>query len=278
MPEKGSAELNLLRHLQQDGFLRMAIPGKTQKALRLAFEVGRAFFQLPSHVKHQSLLSNDLGFRPFSAEYSRSSENLDQMESFSARETVPITGLPAPGQLLYTRMQAVIRELEPIAEKITAQLAHSITAEPTAAPPPGAFRNWSFLQLNYSRPREVRPVFINELHEDGCLITIASNTGPGLEIRSPDGSFLPLEISSQQVIVMPGEILWLLSGGAIEPLFHRVRADRSSEERMSLLFFGDIDPRLCGPWVANAVNDGIDIGDRVLKNPTRYGLKEWQAP
>ena len=82
---------------------------------------------------------------------------------------------------------------------------------------------------------------MNELHEDGCLITIASNKGPGLEIRSPDVCFLPLEISSQQVIVMPGEILWLLSGGAIEPLFHRVRADRSNEERMSLLFFGHID-------------------------------------
>ena len=42
MPEKGSADSDHLGS-QKDGFYRMAIPGKTQKALRLAFEVGRAF-------------------------------------------------------------------------------------------------------------------------------------------------------------------------------------------------------------------------------------------
>ena len=71
---------------------------------------------------------------------------------------------------------------------------------------------------------------------------------------------------------MPGEILWLLSGGQIRPLYHRVRREPGCSERLALLLFGDINPRLCWPWVHTDINEGVDIGARVLTNSNRFGL------
>jgi isopenicillin N synthase-like dioxygenase len=129
--------------------------------------------------------------------------------------------------------------------------------------------------LNYSRPAEVALPFINEPHEDGALVTIAYASGPGLEMQMPNNDFMPITNDPWNVPVIPGEIAWLLSGGHIRPVYHRVRPEPHYSERIALLFFGDINPRLCEPWIQNEINRNIDIGDRVLKNPKRYGLEEW---
>jgi isopenicillin N synthase-like dioxygenase len=78
-----------------------------------------------------------------------------------------------------------------------------------------------------------------------------------------------------ELLLMSGEILSLLSGGKIPPTYHRVRPIAKNTERLSLLFFGDIDPALCKPWIVNDTNANIDIGDRVLNNSTRFGLAKW---
>jgi isopenicillin N synthase-like dioxygenase len=130
--------------------------------------------------------------------------------------------------------------------------------------------------MNYSRPSSTAAEYINELHEDGCLMTVMTVTGPGLELRTGDGSFMPAQPTGQ-LLFMSGEILNLLSGGLIPPVYHRVRTTRALEERMSLLFFADMNPALCSPWISNDANSGIDIGKRILTNATRYGLTEWEA-
>jgi isopenicillin N synthase-like dioxygenase len=130
--------------------------------------------------------------------------------------------------------------------------------------------------LNYSRPAEVTTPYINEAHEDGAFLTVAYANAPGLELRTADGDFVPTTNGQDNVLILPGEIAWLLSGGSVRPLYHRVRPDARFHERMTLLFFGDIDPGLCQPWVLNEVNKGVDIGARVLRNPTRFGLQEWK--
>jgi isopenicillin N synthase-like dioxygenase len=104
-----------------------------------------------------------------------------------------------------------------------------------------------------------------------------SNTGPGLEVLSSDNKFTPITIARGELLLVPGEILSLLSGGEIRPLYHRVRPIPDGYRRMAMLFFGDIDPRLCQPWISNHTNRNVDIGDRVLKNSKRYGLAEWST-
>jgi isopenicillin N synthase-like dioxygenase len=87
---------------------------------------------------------------------------------------------------------------------------------------------------------------------------------------------VPIMPSPDELLVVSGEILWLLSGGRIRPIHHQVRPVAFRQERMSVLFFADLHPSLCQPWVVNQTNYHIDIGERVLKNATRFGLTEWK--
>ena len=107
-------------------------------------------------------------------------------------------------------------------------------------------------------------------------MTVMTVTGAGLELKAPDGSFVPMQPTGE-LLFMSGEILNLLSGGRIPAIYHRVHTAPGLEERMSLLFFADMNPSHCDPWISNETNVGVDIGRRVLKNSTRYGLAEWKS-
>jgi hypothetical protein len=71
---------------------------------------------------------------------------------------------------------------------------------------------------------------------------------------------------------LPGQIASLLSGGMIQPLYHQVIANHNVSERIAYLFFGDIDPQACTPWVTTEQNAGVDIGARVRTSVNRFGL------
>lgn len=263
--------------LRTDGFLVLKTSAEAGRAMVEIFNAAYAFFRTPLEEKARCSLPNDNGYRPMGIEYSQSPERPDPAESFTAsagiREAIP--DLPSlEGRALYAQILAMIDILEPIAETLTIQMAEAFGGQYSSELLGGAFTHWSCLQLNYSRPSELTVPFIHESHEDGHLITIACSTGPGLEIQTASGSFLPITIEHDEVLIMPGEIAWLLSGGQIRPLYHRVRRQRGQLERVALLFFADMDPRLCKPWVTNDVNRNIDIGARMLINPTRFGLGE----
>lgn len=268
----------LLSALMNDGFLKFNVLETTTRATDNAFRVAEHFFQLPLIEKVRNRLPNDTGYRPYGIEYSQTPERPDQVESFTVSHRVsnPVDQLHADeAKALSEEMLVLFDLLENIAEQIIASLACKLSNNALAERFCGAFRSWSLLQLNSSHPVGKSFDCINDLHEDGCLITLMSNTGPGLEVLSPDNKFIPITIASGELLLVPGEILSLLSGGTIRPLYHRVRPASDGNVRRSLLFFGDIDPALCQPWVLNHTNRNVDIGDRVLKNSKRYGLAEW---
>jgi len=278
MSSKNSLTKNALKKLKTEGFLLVGISKRGRESLQATFDAASAFFQEAPEKKLPNRLPKDLGYRPFGLEYSQSPALPDQVESFTVSRRAPtlISDLPSVGaRVLCERMLTTFDILEPIAEAITIELSNKLSGRPMTRKLRGALRHWSLLQLNYSRPTEVSLPFINEPHEDGALLTVAYANGPGLELQMKDGEFIPMTNASENVLVLPGEIAWLLSGGQIQPLYHRVRTERSCSERMSLLFFGDIDPHYCEPWIKNEINVNVDIGSHVLKNPKRFGLEEW---
>ena len=107
-------------------------------------------------------------------------------------------------------------------------------------------------------------------------MTAMTVTGPGLELKAADGSFVPTQ-PTNELLFISGEILNLLSGGNIPTIYHRVRNVSSLGERMSLLFFADMNPDLCEPWIVNNTNAGVNIGRRALENPARFGLAKWKS-
>lgn len=274
MPDFHKATEALIR----DGFHFLPLDDEARAAISATFYAGYEFFRSSLDEKLKNTLSEDCGYRPFGIEYSRSPEEPDQMESFTAAaRNIDTTGLTEKGRSLYRRMREAIAVLEPIAESLAIALARKAAADVNTAQLVGAFHEWTCLQLNYSRPVEAAPRLINAPHEDGNLVTLGVSDGRGLEIQTPRGSFLPVRRPEGTVVVMPGEIARLLSGGMVRPLFHQVRPDAAVAERLALLYFGDIDPVRCEPWVRNEVNQDVDIGAISRANSARFGLEGFAA-
>jgi len=266
---------NLRQPLVSVGYVLLKTSENLQERVKEVFDAARLFFSESLNDKIANMLPEETGYRPFGVEYSRSPEEPDQIESFTvtARHQELAAELSSPSARdLWDRMLKAFTIMETIAEALTMQLAAEISNRPVKTLRT-AFHRWSRLQLNYSRPATVPSSFINEEHEDGSLITLACATGPGLEIRTNSNEFAPLPATAEEILIMPGEIAWLLSGGLIQPLYHRVRPLSRATERMALLFFGDIDPSCCEPWIKTEINSMVNIGDRVLTNVNRFGLK-----
>lgn len=271
---------NAFEKLRKDGFFLHRISEAAQQNISETIAAAFSFFRLSLEDKQLNRLPEEMGYRPFGIEYSQSPAHPDQIESFSVNPRIVDKLLELPSgaaKVLCNRMLASFDVLESIAETTIIHLANKIGGHAVGRQLHGAFHHRSRLQVNYSRPAETTFSHINEAHEDGDLVTIACASGPGLEIQRFNGrfngQFTPLTTGSGEVLIMPGEIAWLLSGGQIRPLYHRVRPLANQVERIALLFFGDIDPTLCEPWMLNEINRGVDIKSRVLTSVTRFGLK-----
>jgi len=236
--------------------------------------VADEFFRSAPEIKLRNRLSADAGYRPLGIEYSQSPDRPDQIESFSylpgaAEEQGSLCSHAA--RQLFDVMKSVYPVFEAAAERLAGQFFERVTGTAFDRRFVGGFGSCSHLQINY-RPSEpnVRDTDLDP-HEDGSFLTIMSNTGPGLEIKSANGSFQPIDTAPDQMIVITGEILWLLSGGLVLPTHHRVRPQACG--RMAILFFADLDPRHCAPWVHSPVNRFIDIAERSQHNSARFGLR-----
>ncbi|HEX8129894.1 MAG TPA: 2OG-Fe(II) oxygenase family protein [Pyrinomonadaceae bacterium] len=267
---------NATQKLIKERVLILNPPEPIQESVRATFAVAAPFFQESLELKSRCSFPQDMGYRPIGGEYSQSSSFPDQLESFSlsARVPIPLSELPsANARVLYEQMSATFDILEPLAEALTIKFASELSHRQIDEKLYGTLRDWSRLQLNYSRPAEVSVPFVNAFHEDLNLLTINFANEPGLEVGITEDEVMEVMRMAGEAVVLPGEIAWLLSGGQIKPLYHRVRADPQIRERLALLFFADPDPRVCQPWIANEINRDVDIGARVRTNVHRFGLQ-----
>ncbi|MHC2432769.1 2OG-Fe(II) oxygenase family protein [Bradyrhizobium sp. USDA 4451] len=232
------------------------------------------FFRSPQAMKDTCQIASGVGYRPYGIEYSKASDRPDDMETFSATAASSAHAFDVSvANDLNRACAGAFRELERLAEAIIASLARRVTDRCFEAALAGGLHRWSTLQINYSRPNEVRSAFINEEHEDGHFLTLGYATASGLEVRRPSGDFLAIAPAQCHVIAMLGGAAALMTDGRLRPLFHQVRSPEGCEERVSVLFFADLAPELCQPWIVGDANCHVDIGGYVRANPLRFGLK-----
>ncbi len=271
-----TASRDPLNTLIAQGFLRVQLSPIIQETVQATFDAGYGFFRQPVETKVQLTMEQDLGYRAFGDEYSISPDFPDQLESFSVSPRLPISSDQLgsiTARMLYEKMSQTFELFAPIVEDLTIHLAKRLSGGRTGEQLKGKLRRWSRLQLNYTQPVKIDFPFINETHEDLDLFTINCASGAGLELRVSTDSFMPVKTGVSEAIIFPGEIAWLLSGGRLTPMYHRVRTHQDIEERMSLLFFADLEPESCEPWISNATNDTVDIGAHVRQNVIKFGLK-----
>jgi isopenicillin N synthase-like dioxygenase len=258
----------LARRLEGDGLLVLPCPDLLRIRIEDLWRAADAFFALPDLRKRANSLPEHDGYHAIGGEYSDRPNRPDLAESFWARLLHASATMRLPdreGRAMHEAALAVSAGIEALLSPLTADLARHYAERWS---PDLAFRcdRASHLQFNRYQPRRHNRDILTDAHEDGLYLTLLFADAPGLEVRTPDGAWVPVQPRPGELIAMPGEILSLLT-------WHRVRNHPEVGRRYAMMYFANPNPALgFRPWVANGTNEGIDIIQRAITNPTRFGL------
>jgi len=265
--------LAMIPPLERQGFLRIPIDGDLRHATDQVFASADEFFaRSPAEKRHFAQPAWVEGYREQGPEYSQVPERPDLTESFSiwhrnrARAQLDAWAAACP---LHPALRHASDMLSDMARGLFAAMAEYWGS---ADAPELRFQNGTWTQLNHYEPARHTRELLQDPHEDGHLITFVLTNAPGLEIEV-DGEFVPAGIDRNELLVMPGSLLSLMTGYRVKPLYHQVRNTYRTDPRSSLLYFvnPEIDQHLA-PWIANESNKGIDIVERANAGPTQFGL------
>ncbi|CKR81197.1 Uncharacterised protein [Mycobacterium tuberculosis] len=84
--------------------------------------------------------------------------------------------------------------------------------------------------------------YLQDRHEDGHLITLIKPTRDGLVIFLNDRE-VSVHLADDEVIVITGSLLTMLSDGRIPTMYHAVRKPKMELARSSLVYFAIPDLR-----------------------------------
>lgn len=245
--------------LADTGFFALAHHGIPEPLTRRAYEAARAFFHLPADVKaryHRAGARGQRGYTGFGTEHARDSQAPDLKEFWQ----VGRTGVPDEhpvhrpfGPNLWP--DEVVEDFRPALSELYQALdaLGTICLEACArhlGEPAGTFADMTtdsdtIVRVIYYPPTVDAPpgAVRSAAHEDINLITLLSGaTAEGLELLRRDGTWMPVHVSFDHIVVDSGDMLQNVTNGLFKSTTHRVvnPADASSE-RFSMPCF--IHPR-----------------------------------
>jgi isopenicillin N synthase-like dioxygenase len=264
--------LSLVDQMAGTGYALVPVGQPVLDEIEGIYRLGKAFFARPAAEKCQFSAPGFVeGYREVGPEYSLVPERPDLTESFSMwyrncdRPQFADWGRNCP---LYPAMKSCADTLS----AVTADLFRAMADVWSSGAPALRFQKASYLQLNYYEPAQHLRDLLQDPHEDGHLITLVKPNAPGLEIKIGD-RYVAVEPAANEILIMAGSILSLMTGDLVPPLYHQVRNTFRTDPRYSLMFFvnPEIDQTLA-PWISNESNAGIDIVERAVNAPNQFGL------
>jgi isopenicillin N synthase-like dioxygenase len=271
-PDAYEAYVPLVKQMIGTGYALVPVAPSILDEINGVYDLGRQFFARPSAEKHHFAAPAFVeGYREIGPEYSLVPERPDLTESFSMwyrNRHHPEFGAWDADCPLYPGILHCANTLS----ELTADLFRAMTAVWSPAAPKLKFQKASYIQLNYYEPAQHNRDLLQDPHEDGHLITLAKPNAPGLEVKLGD-RFVAAEPKANEIVVMAGSLLSLMTGNLVPPLYHQVRNSHRTDPRYSLLFF--VNPEInqtLDPWISNESNAGIDIIERAVNAPNQFGL------
>lgn len=264
--------LPLVAQMAGTGYALIPVKQSVLDEITGVYRLGRQFFARPSAEKHRFAVPAYVeGYREIGPEYSLVPNRPDLTESFSMwyrNVNRPVFADWAADCPLYPG----IRHCADTLSEVTADLFRAMAELWSPGAPRLGFQKASYIQLNYYEPAQHTRDLLQDPHEDGHLITLVRANAPGLEIQIGD-RYVAVEPAENELLVMAGSILSLMTGDLVPPLYHQVRNTFRTDPRYSLMFFvnPEIDQKL-EPWIRNASNAGIDIIERAVNAPNQFGL------
>ncbi|HVY98754.1 MAG TPA: 2OG-Fe(II) oxygenase family protein [Dongiaceae bacterium] len=271
-PVDNPVGLSIVDELITLGHAKLRIGRDIQDQIERTFDTARGFYARPLSEKRNFALPAFVeGYRDIGLEYSQQPDRPDLTESFSLwnrnRARTEEAGWPATCPL-HTEMRQTIDMLTPLVSGLFQSMADR-WAPGTSAP---LVKRASYLQVNYYEPAQHKREMLQDGHEDGHLITVVTATGPGLEIDTGDG-YRPVKLGADEMLLMPGSLLELMTGGMIPALYHQVKNSFLKEPRYSMMYFVNPESgQALEPWVRNERNAGVDIVEQANALPLKFGL------
>ena len=251
--------------LLDQGYTVVKISQIESRAINSAIAAGLRFFQLPAAVKLRFRTADlNHGYRPMGHEYSISADRPDLNECFAVwnDRTDLIPQGPEIAEIAdsWADFRRLVADL---VESVIAPLAHYF-----GAPDYPDFESASYLQMNrYSDIHSDRDL-LQDMHEDGHMVTVHYANVPGLELVV-DGKAQALDPCEDALLVMPGSIMTKLTSDRIKPLYHQVR-NLSLSGRNALMYF--VNPSLRSPVYPWGLAEGEDLRSLIRSNPATFGL------
>jgi len=263
----------LIRQFEETGHARIPLTPALARDIDNIYRIGERFFaQSEADKQRYSMQSHVEGYRELGPEYSQVPERPDLTESFSAwnrnrgRAEVEAT---CGDVELHRALREISDQMSLLVRGMSRAMARAWG--PADAPDLG-FYNGTYAQLNYYEPARHSAELLQDSHEDAHLLTLIKSNAPGLEIEL-DGKFVPAGADGNEIVVMPGSLLSLMTGYKIQPMYHQVRNNRRKQPRSSLMLF--VNPEInqvLNPWIRNETNAGIDIIERANEGPKQFGM------
>ena len=208
--------------LERIGFVIVTDHGIPANLLEAAYAASREVFGLPLAAKlAYERPDHQVGYTPFGVEHAKDDPNPDLKEFWHVRATDD--GLPAEVPRFGMVCRYLSRQLQHLGNQVLEHVGAYL------GKPDGFFREWTRDGDSLTRVihyPEVEPDargIRSAAHEDINLITLLpASTSPGLEIRTRDGAWIPIDNPPESVIVNAGDMLQMHTGGRIRSATHRV--------------------------------------------------------
>ncbi len=244
------------------------------RSLRLEMDhIARELFALPTAEKEAIAMTNSgrawRGWFPLEGELT--SGVADLKEGFYVGRDLPadhpsvVAGRPLHGTNVWPTpipglrsvVEAWMGAVEEVGQRTLAAMAMGLGLEADffriglAADPTALFRIFRY-PPHPPGPAGTERWGVGEHSDYGLLTLLAHDGRPGLEVKRPDGTWLPVPADPELLVCNLGDMLDRLTGGRYRSTPHRVR-NHASGDRLSFPFF--LDPS----W--DAVIEPIELDD-----------------
>lgn len=270
----------ILSEFKENGYARVKLTSKRANLLKNLYEQTMLFSRKePIHKKEHSSAKGNNGYRPLGAAHAGDPNQVDWNDSFIywGQEADPIPNANKIAGLIAALDAFKTLVAKPIMGRLVAELANYYDKPSHRS---FIFDSASLLQFNSFHVPSEREL-LQTRHEDGVVATVIWTSAPGLEVFHKN-DLIPLTPGPDEVFVMPGGILEVMTGGEFPPLFHLarnvrlVRPGQYDPERKSIMYFSNFDPRKQSlePYICNQRNEGVDLSSLINSSPDMFGLPD----
>ncbi len=271
-----------ISQLVETGYIKIKVNKEIISCMGKIFASGEVFFHLDKSVKKKNAAPHlcDEGWTDLGYEYNVDRDRPDLAEGFwVAPKYVDQTKhiYKEALDLMYA-MQKYSIMINEITRSMTREIIRYFNL-PSSLAKDFHFEHDSECELLYYRPAEHDRDLLQDPHEDGLFLSFLRSTAPGLQILI-NNQYEDVNLQEDEILVISGEILTLLTGGKIKPLFHRVVRYENYIERFTLVYFTFpdlIEGSVMPPWIQSNENKDIDILEKVRENAyQKFALKTSQ--